>query len=72
MARVVRMRIHPEPSSEKLAVGIPEVFWPDTRGTEPFLKITVGDIILYLEGLAELNELFGAFAPLPDKHYLDL
>lgn len=72
MARVIRRRRHPESATEKLAEDMPKVFWPDTRGTEPFLTITVGDIVLYLEGMSELKELYMGFFPYPDDRYLDL
>lgn len=53
-------------------VGKGKVFWPDTRGTEPYLTITVGDYKLFIEGEEELNSLFMAFAPSPNVKYLDI
>ena len=58
-----------------LAEGEGRVFWPDTRGNEPFLTITLGEgrrYVLFIEGVEELNELFKAFAPLPEEKYLDI
>jgi len=52
--------------------GEGKVFWPDTRGCEPFLTITVGNYELFIEGENELNEVFMAFAPIPDTKYLDI
>lgn len=66
--RLVDLEQHTGP----LAEGVGRVFWPDTRGMEPFLTVTVGHYRLYIEGFGELNNLFKAFAPEPETHYLDI